>query len=1095
MNKGTQFKRINGLLSTLILAPIVASSSITLAQGPTELSSETTERVIYHNDFTEDLTTSDGVLIPSGDAELEWFDGIEIEGKSESGVWVRNRTNDYDGIDILFDQLSIEEDQNYSIYVAGYIETEEDILEGATINIETVDGYTWLSNPDAVHGAFELEAAYTADLSDDRAFRIKTNSAGAEIQFAITDVMVTTELQADIPEESNAEVFTMIDFENQEASGFEGRSGSEDLNITNEANYTEGGEYSLRVSNRSDNWHGPELEVTPYVVSGDTYEISAWVKVDEQASQTITLSTQVGETSPTYGNISSVTLNADDGWVEIRGEHRYTSLADGFVSIYVESSNADLAFYIDDVNFEAVESDPIDVQLDLTPIKDIYADHFTIGNIVSSTDVESPRVDLLTHHHDLVTAENAMKPESVYDDRAFNFSGINALINRVHEENLDLHGHVLVWHSQSPDWHHTENGDSLPREAALENMRTHIRTVMENFGEIRSWDVVNEALAGGWENPQEWRNNLRNTGWLRAIGDDYIYEAFLYARQVADENGWHDMVLYYNDYNDHVQGKARTMYYMVKEINEQYATEYPDDERKLISGLGMQGHYNININPENVKQSIERFEQLDIEIGITELDVTLNEGVSAANLEAEMLRQAQIYARLFQIFREHSHAIDRVTFWGLDDASSWRSERYPLIFDGDLRAKPAYYAVIDPDGFLENHPLQESAANQAYAVYGTPEINADIDSVWEQAPVLNMNRMQQAHEIAASGTGRVLWDENNLYVLFEVTDGNLDKSANEAHEQDSVEVFINETNTDTTSYIDGVGQYRVNYANEASFNPTRYSEGVESATRLTGSGYIVEMAIPWKNMTPEVRNTIGFDIQINDARNGARHGVAAWNDYTGGGWQDPSVFGQLTLISSTEEQTALLEERIAVLEDTVADNDISLKELRAELLELQSLLDTLREEVGETDERLTQIEERLAQLEERLAEWENADSTDPDELQESSEEEEAVGIEDSNAELEETGDAINTEDMTETTETETEKSEQTVKSGTGRLYRNDQKDKVSEEGTTGSRLSANQEPGESLPETATAVWTVGLIGLTGTITGAALHALRRKGKR
>ena len=40
---------------------------------------------------------------------------------------------------------------------------------------------------------------------------------------------------------------------------------------------------------------------------------------------------------------------------------------------------------------------------------------------------------------------------------------------------------------------------------------------------------------------------------------------------------------------------------------------------------------------------------------------------------------------------------------------------------------------------------------------------------------------------------------------------------------------------------------------------------------------------------------IGFDAQINDAKDGIRISVANWNDVSGNGYQDTSVFGTLTL--------------------------------------------------------------------------------------------------------------------------------------------------------------------------------------------------------
>jgi len=905
MKTSINFKVLNILATILIITPIILSAPTALAQTSNDGLNETSAEPVYETNFDREIYP-DTVVTSSGDANLEWTDELDVEGnENTSGLWVRNRINDYDGIDLPFDALGLEEGTNYIVEVQGVIEENEEVPADSSMNLETVDGYDWLDSQPVVSGEmFILESTYTAfENESDHSFRIKTNPSGSEIEFAVTSIKITETGTSDNDDDEHpsTELFELIDFENGELNGFESRDRNEELIVTTEANNApEDGGHSLHVSNRQDTHQGPILEVSDYINIGETYEVSVWVKNDSDMTADITLSTQIGDSAPSYDNITSETVSPEDDFVLLQGTQRYDSVGDGYVAIYVESNNADLEFYIDGVDFQEIESTPVDPELDLPSIAEVYGDDFLIGNAASVTEMSGQRLDLMKHHHNLVTAENAMKPdELITNEGEFDFSGANTLVNRVYEEGLELHGHVLVWHSQSPDWHHTdESGQPLPREEALANMQNHIRTVMTNFGpSVKSWDVVNEALDGSWENPEDWQNNLRNTGWRQAIGDDYIYEAFQYARQVADELGREDMILYYNDYNDHVQPKAQTMYHMIKDINEQWAVDNPAEERKLISGVGMQGHYSTNINPDNVKQTIERFEQLDIDIGITELDVTTS--TSGEYVEDEIIRQGQVYARLFQIFQEHSDSINRVTFWGLNDGSSWRSDRYPLLFDGQLQAKPAYRAVVNPDGFLEEYPIQEAIDNHNYAVYGTPEIgNDEIDDAWDEAPGLNMNQMQQAHEVAASGVGRVLWDEENLYVLLEVSDSVLDSQAGEAHEQDSVETFINETGEKMTSYINGVGQYRVNYENEATFNPGSYSKGFESVTTLTDSGYVVEMAVPWKDVTPEAGHAIGFDIQINDAIDGQRHGVVAWNDDTGQGFQDPSVFGELTLVEA-----------------------------------------------------------------------------------------------------------------------------------------------------------------------------------------------------
>lgn len=149
-------------------------------------------------------------------------------------------------------------------------------------------------------------------------------------------------------------------------------------------------------------------------------------------------------------------------------------------------------------------------------------------------------------------------------------------------------------------------------------------------------------------------------------------------------------------------------------------------------------------------------------------------------------------------------------------------------------------------------------------MFGTPVIDGHIDDVWTDAKVLPVDRYQGAWH-GANGEARVLWDAENLYVLFEVSDSNLDMLNENSWEQYSVEVFIDEKNTKSTFYVDGVGQYRVNFANETFFNPEDIEEGFESATHIheSGNGYTVEMKIPFKTINPEANLDIGFDVQID----------------------------------------------------------------------------------------------------------------------------------------------------------------------------------------------------------------------------------------
>jgi endo-1,4-beta-xylanase len=52
------------------------------------------------------------------------------------------------------------------------------------------------------------------------------------------------------------------------------------------------------------------------------------------------------------------------------------------------------------------------------------------------------------------------------------------------------------------------------------------------------------------------------------------------------------------------------------------------------------------------------------------------------------------YAGIFRAFLKHRHSVKMVTFWGANDANSWRANGKPLLFDGNNQPKPAFDAVI-----------------------------------------------------------------------------------------------------------------------------------------------------------------------------------------------------------------------------------------------------------------------------------------------------------------------------------------------------------------------------------------------------------------
>lgn len=343
-----------------------------------------------------------------------------------------------------------------------------------------------------------------------------------------------------------------------------------------------------------------------------------------------------------------------------------------------------------------------------TSFRQAFAGHFLIGAALSKDQImgrETGMLDFVARQFSALTAENEMKWERIHPaEHVYAWETADRLVAFCEANDIFLTGHTLVWHQQTPDWVF-ENAEGQPasRELLLARMEEHIKTVAGHFkGAVPSWDVVNEALNDD--------GTMRDTKWRRIIGDDYVEKAFAFAHAADPEAR-----LYYNDYNLYKPEKRAGALRLVKSIQ---------DKGIPVHGIGMQGHYGLG-HPEDlsmIEDSIQAFATLG-EVMITELDMTVlkspdtvDEGADisidlalnakynpyAGGLPADVQAlQAQRFLDMFKIFLDNQASISRVTFWGVNDAQSWRNDwpmqgrtDYPLMIDRNNAFKPVVYDLF-----------------------------------------------------------------------------------------------------------------------------------------------------------------------------------------------------------------------------------------------------------------------------------------------------------------------------------------------------------------------------------------------------------------
>jgi endo-1,4-beta-xylanase len=340
-------------------------------------------------------------------------------------------------------------------------------------------------------------------------------------------------------------------------------------------------------------------------------------------------------------------------------------------------------------------------------LKDVFKNDFRIGAALSCyqlSDKEGNDLSVVPSQFNSITPEHFLKWSYVHPEPGkYNFDMADSYVTLGEKNKMFIVGHVLIAPYQVPDWvFQDDNGKTVSREVLFKRMREHILTVVGRYkGRINGWDVVNEAVGNDGQ--------MLETKWCKIIGSDYIQKAFEYAHE-ADPNA----ELYYNDYNVWSKKDIDSIVRLVGTLKAKGIR---------IDGIGMQAHWGLySPSPDAIENSIVALSRSGVKVMISEIDISVlpcydsNKDGDIKNdpalqkkfnpypdtLPAEVQEKlAERYGEIFAVFHKHADKISRVTLWGVQDGQSWLNRwpiegraDYPLLFDRNLKSKPAYYAVI-----------------------------------------------------------------------------------------------------------------------------------------------------------------------------------------------------------------------------------------------------------------------------------------------------------------------------------------------------------------------------------------------------------------
>lgn len=254
----------------------------------------------------------------------------------------------------------------------------------------------------------------------------------------------------------------------------------------------------------------------------------------------------------------------------------------------------------------------------------------------------------------------------------------------------------------------------------------------------------------------------------------------------------------------------------------------------------------------------------------------------------------------------------RFVEWTGDASGSNARTSVVMEADRSVTAVFARLPTLPPDG---RHPGLPAAVGTATALVadGIPDL------VWGEAPLMEITlpvRQTAADRIAGpldlSANWSALWDAANLYFLVVVTDDVVQAYGGAWEDNpvwwadDSVEIYLDPDSSGGSTY-DRVNDCQIGFRPLDPANWIYYGAnsihpltGIKSGAVLTGSGYILEVALPWDaiSVDPDQLTRIGIEVAVNDgdpnqgAWPPARLG---WRSDGNNAANNPSVFGTLPL--------------------------------------------------------------------------------------------------------------------------------------------------------------------------------------------------------
>lgn len=612
-----------------------------------------------------------------------------------------------------------------------------------------------------------------------------------DASFCLTSVVVTLKEGSGSQITHGENIIDNGDFSNQDFSSWSASKGDATITAEPVENGADIGVTTCGAITRSQDpsksYECFAQDITEKVSEGEEYEFSFWAKLSDDYNKELKDSQKTVQFQPYYENgdgkqeydttglisgTSAQILEAGK-WTKFEGTYKIPSGAKKVVIRILEQGDWQEPgscimgkYYVANVSMKKITKPKPEIEENIPDWKASVTESLGNGSIAGTAIMSSEISDdtlmaLVKKHFNAVTFGNELKPDALFNyqigqsvdsttitfqgkelkvpvvnDKQENldFSRADAMLDKILEWNnanpnnkIRVRGHVLVWHSQTPEWFFHEDYDVAKPYADKETMNRRLEwfifSVFDHYfgkaangkydGLFYGWDVVNEAVNGNTyrddkvisdasdTSTSDTRHGSNSMWWRVYKSNEFIINAFKYANKYAPN----DVELYYNDFGETDNTKCEGIVKLINDVKSAEGTR--------LDAFGMQAHYNVDgFSAAQFKSVAKKYAQAAGKVQLTELDFKASSTYdgTAATKESEYTKMAYCHKNLYEAIKAlkaEGANVSGITVWGVIEPNSWLhsqsnlgggasgSAQCPLLFDGNYKAKPAYWAYVD----------------------------------------------------------------------------------------------------------------------------------------------------------------------------------------------------------------------------------------------------------------------------------------------------------------------------------------------------------------------------------------------------------------